>query len=86
MQQMVAGDFNGDLTDLVTIWGDGTLHHNGHGDLNSSTQLTSASWGNMKILAAGDYTGDGIADILAEWGDGTSTSTTEQEASTPAPR
>ncbi|MEV5283272.1 FG-GAP-like repeat-containing protein [Streptomyces sp. NPDC052811] len=75
-QQIVAGDFNGDgKTDLVAIWGDGTLHlysNNGNGDLNSSTPLWSDnSWNGMKLLAAGDYTGDSNADILAEWTDGT---------------
>ncbi|MEV5944312.1 FG-GAP-like repeat-containing protein [Streptomyces sp. NPDC051994] len=75
-KQIVAGDFDGDgKTDLVAIWGDGTLHlysNNGNGDLNSSTPLWSDNtWSGMKLLAAGDFTGDGNADILAEWTDGT---------------
>ncbi|GAA2467266.1 VCBS repeat-containing protein [Streptomyces mauvecolor] len=76
VKQLTTGDFNGDgKTDLVAIWGDGTLHlytNNGAGGLNSAVPMwPDNSWGGMKLLAAGDYNGDTFADILAEWPDGT---------------
>ncbi|WP_438290799.1 FG-GAP-like repeat-containing protein [Streptomyces sp. HUAS TT7] len=76
VKQLTTGDFNGDgKTDLVAIWGDGTLHvytNNGTGGLNSDASMwPDNSWGGMKLLAAGDYNGDTYADILAEWPDGT---------------
>ncbi|MFF4182399.1 FG-GAP-like repeat-containing protein [Streptomyces sp. NPDC001691] len=76
VKQLTTGDFNGDgKTDLVAIWGDGSLHlytNNGTGGLNSAVSMWPGnSWGGMKLLAAGDYNGDTFADILAEWADGT---------------
>jgi FG-GAP-like repeat len=76
VKQLVSGDFNGDgKTDLSAVWNDGTLHlylGDGQGGLQTATSMWSdSSWGTMKLLAAGDYTGDGNADILGIWNDGT---------------
>ncbi|MFG2720804.1 FG-GAP-like repeat-containing protein [Streptomyces sp. NPDC048416] len=74
-KQLTAGDFNGDgKTDLVAIWGDGSLHlytNSGTGGLNGAASMWPGNeWGDMKLLAAGDYNGDTFADLLAEWSDG----------------
>ncbi|MFE9405202.1 FG-GAP-like repeat-containing protein [Streptomyces sp. NPDC006530] len=76
VKQLTVGDFSGDgRTDLVAIWGDGSLHlysNNGTGGINAAASMWPGNdWGTMKLLAAGDYNGDSFADILAEWGDGT---------------
>ncbi|MGW5611639.1 FG-GAP-like repeat-containing protein, partial [Streptomyces sp. NPDC003753] len=74
--QIAAADFTGDgHTDLLAIWGDGTVHlypgdGNGHIGSASANIWTDSSWSTMKLLGAGDYNNDGHADLLAEWGDG----------------
>lgn len=76
VKQLIAGDFNGDSkTDLAAVWSDGTLHlyrGDGQGNLTAPTSMWGdASWNSVRLLAAGDYTSDGNADIIAEWNDGT---------------
>ncbi|MCU7820152.1 FG-GAP-like repeat-containing protein [Kitasatospora sp. DSM 101779] len=76
MQQLEAGDFNGDgISDLVAIWSDGSMHiypGDGHGDLKDGVALTQfgTTWNRMPQLAAGDFDGDKIADMMAVWTDG----------------
>ncbi|MFE4862101.1 FG-GAP-like repeat-containing protein [Streptomyces sp. NPDC056670] len=77
MKQLAKGDFNGDgVADLMAIWQDGTLHlykGDGKGAITGATTVTQGgnTWGTVKQLTAGDYTGDGIADLMAVWTDGT---------------
>ncbi|MFI5806028.1 FG-GAP-like repeat-containing protein [Streptomyces sp. NPDC051561] len=73
---LTAGDFTGDgIADLMSIWTDGTLHMykgNGAGDVNPSTPaMGGTTWLTTKLVAGSDYTGDGIADLMAIWSDGT---------------
>jgi hypothetical protein len=74
---MVSGDFTGDGTsDVVTIWNDGTLHRydgTGTGALNLQVPLFPGvtSWGIVRELTAGDFNGDGAADLVGVWNDGT---------------
>lgn len=76
---ITAGDFNGDgKTDLVAIWTSGLLRlytGNGNGTLNSSMPL----WGDTtepdlykhaKEIFAGDFNGDGKADLGVLWASG----------------
>ncbi|MFJ8649590.1 FG-GAP-like repeat-containing protein [Streptomyces sp. NPDC093546] len=76
VKQMTAGDFTGDgIADLMAVWNDGSLHSysgKGDGQLNSQVpQLGGTTWSTMKHVTAGDFTGDGIADLMAVWNDGT---------------
>ncbi|MEU6220931.1 FG-GAP-like repeat-containing protein [Streptomyces sp. NPDC047022] len=74
--QIATGDFNGDgHTDLLTIWGDGSVHvypGDGKGNIGSASAniWPDKSWSSMKLLGAGDYNNDGHCDLLAEWSDG----------------
>ncbi|MFD9633137.1 FG-GAP-like repeat-containing protein [Streptomyces violascens] len=71
------GDFDGDgIADLMAVWSDGTLHfYKGKGDGQfadgKAVSVGGSTWGSIKHMTAGDYTGDGIADLMAIWGDGT---------------
>lgn len=77
LKQITAGDFDGDgIDDLATIWADGTMHlyrSNGAGDLYAGTTVTLGgnTWGTIRLLPGGDFDGDGIADLMAVWNDGT---------------
>ncbi|MGW7260205.1 FG-GAP-like repeat-containing protein [Streptomyces sp. NPDC054834] len=77
VKQLTSGDFNGDgIADLMAIWSDGTLHaYTGDGTGQVGAQVPvpvgSNTWGTVRQLTAGDYTGDGIADLTAIWSDGT---------------
>lgn len=73
----VQDDVTGDgIADLAVVWNDGTLHlypgevNKGLGGQNLS-QLGGTGWKSMKQLAKGDFTNDGIADLMAIWVDGT---------------
>ncbi|MFK3731916.1 FG-GAP-like repeat-containing protein [Streptomyces sp. NPDC088090] len=76
IKNIAAGDFNKDgVDDLITIWGDGTLHlytGKGDGQLNNGITVTqgAATWSTVKHIAAGDFNKDGVADLMAIWGDG----------------
>ncbi|MGW4851649.1 trypsin-like serine protease [Streptomyces sp. NPDC004288] len=77
IKHLVKGDFTNDgIADLMAVWQDGTLHHyRGKGDGTVSDQvrieLGGTTWGTVKQITAGDFTGDGIADLMAVWPDGT---------------
>ncbi|MFC9491192.1 trypsin-like serine protease, partial [Streptomyces hydrogenans] len=76
IRNIAAGDFNKDgIDDLITIWGDGTLHlytGKGDGQLNAgTTMIGGTTWSTIKHLTAGDYNKDGVADLKAVWNDGT---------------
>ncbi|MFI6417124.1 FG-GAP-like repeat-containing protein [Streptomyces sp. NPDC050842] len=70
------GDMTGDrIADLVSIWGDGTLHrYTGSMDGLSGQRVQQwgeDGWSGTKHLLKGDFTNDGRADVLAVWPDGT---------------
>ncbi|MDH2392052.1 trypsin-like serine protease, partial [Streptomyces sp. HNM0663] len=70
------GDLTGDkIADLSAVWGDGTLHAypgKGNGQLDAHIpQLGGTTWSTVKQITKGDFTGDGVADLMAIWGDGT---------------
>ncbi|MFJ4340950.1 trypsin-like serine protease [Streptomyces sp. NPDC088915] len=77
VKHLTAGDFTGDgIADLMAVWADGTLHlYRGRGDGTIDQQVTVAlggnTWGTTRGLTAGDYNGDGVADLMAIWTDGT---------------
>ncbi|MFD6244968.1 trypsin-like serine protease [Streptomyces roseolus] len=77
IRNIAAGDFNKDgIDDLITIWGDGTLHlytGKGDGQLNNGITVAqgAATWLTVKHTAAGDFNKDGVADLKAVWNDGT---------------
>ncbi|MYV90529.1 trypsin-like serine protease, partial [Streptomyces sp. SID1034] len=73
MRQLAMGQFTADRNaDLMGLWSDGSLHlykGDGNGNISSSgTAITTGgkTWSDMQ-LAAGDFTGDGIADLMAVW-------------------
>ncbi|MFD7663198.1 FG-GAP-like repeat-containing protein [Streptomyces sp. NPDC059788] len=73
---LAGGDFNGDgIADLMAVWSDGTLHFypgDGTGQLGSQVPVAFGgnTWATVRQLTAGDYTGDGIADLMAVDTDG----------------
>lgn len=75
-KQLTAGDFNGDgISDLMAMWTNGTLHlYKGMGDgqLAPETKVNTggSTWATVKLLPGGDFNGDGIADLMAVWNDG----------------
>ncbi|MET9932489.1 MULTISPECIES: trypsin-like serine protease [unclassified Streptomyces] len=77
VKHLTAGDFTGDaIADLMAVWADGTLHlYRGRGDGTIDQQVPIAlggnTWGTTKGLTAGDYNGDGVADLMAIWTDDT---------------
>jgi hypothetical protein len=77
MLQLAKGDFTNDgIADLIAVWADGTMHLYpglGNGQVGSGVTVTTGgnTWKNIKRLTAGDFTGDGNADVLAIWTDGT---------------
>ncbi|MFI5808951.1 FG-GAP-like repeat-containing protein [Streptomyces sp. NPDC051561] len=77
MKNFAKGDFTGDgVADLMAVWNDGSLHlyrGDGAGKFLAATTVTTGdkAWGAMKNLTAGDFTGDGIADLMAVWADNT---------------
>ncbi|WP_267246453.1 FG-GAP-like repeat-containing protein [Streptomyces sp. PR69] len=77
VKQVAKGDFTNDgIADIVAIWGDGTLHvykGDGKGKFLNGTAVAQggSTWGTIKQLTAGDFTGDGNADLMAVWKDGT---------------
>ncbi|CAM5287659.1 hydrolase [Streptomyces spiroverticillatus] len=76
IQKMTAGDFDGDgIADLATVWStDNSLHiYSGNGDgsvVDSTIGYGGNTWTTVRIMTAGDYTGDGIADLMTVWNDG----------------
>ncbi|MFE4857255.1 FG-GAP-like repeat-containing protein [Streptomyces sp. NPDC056670] len=77
VKQLTAGDFDGDgVADLMAVWFDGTLHSykgRGDGQVAPQTRVNTGgnTWSTVKLLPGGDFTGDGIADLMAVWFDGT---------------
>ncbi|MFD9822865.1 FG-GAP-like repeat-containing protein [Streptomyces violascens] len=77
MTQLTAGDYTGDgISDLMAVWSDGTLHmyeSKPDGALKPGVKVNvgASSWGSVKLLPGGDFDGDGIADLMAVWADGT---------------
>ncbi|MER8232584.1 trypsin-like serine protease [Streptomyces sp. NPDC094049] len=76
VKQLTSGDYNGDgVADLMTVWFDGTLHfYAGRNDGTLATQVPvtegGGTWGTVLQLTSGDYNGDGVADLMAIWSDG----------------
>ncbi|MFF4278983.1 FG-GAP-like repeat-containing protein [Streptomyces kronopolitis] len=76
-KQLTAGDYDGDgISDLMAVWSDGTLHlykGKGNGQLQPQVKVNVGgnTWGTVKLLPGGDFNGDGIADLMAVWDDGT---------------
>ncbi|MFJ8313482.1 MULTISPECIES: FG-GAP-like repeat-containing protein [unclassified Streptomyces] len=77
VKQLTAGDYDGDgIADLMAVWNDGTLHlykGKGDGQLEPQVKVNTGgnTWGTVKLLPGGDFNGDGIADLMAVWFDGT---------------
>ncbi|MGW8328162.1 FG-GAP-like repeat-containing protein [Streptomyces sp. NPDC055897] len=76
-KQLTSGDFTGDgIADLMAIWSDGTMHvYAGKGDGQladgRSVSVGGNTWDTVRLLPGGDFDGDGIADLMAVWSDGT---------------
>ncbi|WP_438290443.1 FG-GAP-like repeat-containing protein [Streptomyces sp. HUAS TT7] len=76
-KQLTAGDFDGDgIADIMAVWNDGTMHlykGKGDGQLEGERRITVGgnTWATVRLLPGGDFDGDGIADIMAVWNDGT---------------
>ncbi|MEU3989599.1 FG-GAP-like repeat-containing protein [Streptomyces platensis] len=77
VKQLTAGDYDGDgISDLMAVWGDGTLRlyrGKGDGQLQPQAKVTTGgnTWGTVRLLPGGDFNGDGIADLMAVWDNGT---------------
>ncbi len=72
VQHIATGDFTGDgRTDTVAVWFDGQLRvypGTAQDTLGDSKPLWhDRSWDGMPALTAGDFTGDGHADLMALW-------------------
>ncbi|MFF3214280.1 RICIN domain-containing protein [Streptomyces sp. NPDC002886] len=72
MQKVATGDFNKDgRDDVAALAGDGSLLRysgNAAGLLDSAASMWGdKSWNNMPIVLAGDFNGDGKADLGALW-------------------
>ncbi|MFI6056292.1 FG-GAP-like repeat-containing protein [Streptomyces violascens] len=76
-KQLTAGDFTGDgIADIMAVWNDGTMHlyaGKGDGQLEGERPVTVGgnTWATVRLLPGGDFDGDGIADLMAVWNDGT---------------
>ncbi|UWE07845.1 FG-GAP-like repeat-containing protein [Actinacidiphila bryophytorum] len=76
MKLLGAGDYNNDgHADLLGEWGDGSLHlytGDGNGHLTQGVQMFGGTtWSTVKGIVPGDFTNDGLTDLVAVWGDGT---------------
>ncbi|MEU9111133.1 FG-GAP-like repeat-containing protein [Streptomyces sp. NPDC048483] len=77
MKQLTVGDYDGDgIADVMAVWSDGTLHlykGKGNGQVAPQAKVNTGgdTWGTVKLLPGGDFNGDGIADLMAVWSDGT---------------
>ncbi len=74
-KSMTAGDFTGDgKADLLVRWAAGSVFlypGNGTGGLGGSVPVVPAGgWTNAVDVTAGDFTGDGRADVVIRWTDG----------------
>ncbi|MBD0708042.1 MULTISPECIES: trypsin-like serine protease [unclassified Streptomyces] len=76
-KHLAKGDFTNDgIADVMSVWDDGSLHYyRGKGDGTIDEQkaiaLNGKTWGSLQYLTAADLTGDGIADLIAVWPNGT---------------
>ncbi|MCB8908259.1 MULTISPECIES: FG-GAP-like repeat-containing protein [unclassified Streptomyces] len=73
--QFVGGDFDRDgIADLMAVWNDGTLHfYKSKGDGHFNGHLSAwgkATWSTVRLMAGDDYSGDGVADLMAVWAEG----------------
>ncbi len=71
-REIATGDFNGDgHDDIAAVATDGGLHlyaGNGRGSFDDARSLwRDKSWDTMQFVHAGDFDGDGKADLVARW-------------------
>ncbi|MYV99798.1 FG-GAP-like repeat-containing protein [Streptomyces sp. SID3343] len=74
-RSITAGDFTGDgRADLLVRWTAGSVYvypGDGHGGIGGSIPvLPAGSWGGAVDVTAGDFTGDGRADVVVRWDTG----------------
>ncbi|WP_224058509.1 trypsin-like serine peptidase [Streptomyces kanamyceticus] len=75
-KQFAGGDYTGDgSADLLVVWKDGevTLHPgDGRGGFTAERRLRKANpaWKQAVTITGGDFTGEGLSDLMVRWSDG----------------